>query len=150
MVDDVLLVYAIVASELCSAAFVASRLCSAALGTNSGGCLASEVEELGRLACFKECITDVKIIVSCETQQVDVLKDHNKPSRDGNENDMKDSKLGSAGIVFSLSSVDGILHSKLTITPGLERQAHVAYSVGTIGKNRANDKPQLLWLTKHF
>jgi len=41
MVDDVLLVYAIVASELCSAAFVASRLCSAALGTNSGGCLAS-------------------------------------------------------------------------------------------------------------
>ncbi|KAG5057661.1 hypothetical protein JHK82_012638 [Glycine max] len=144
MVDDVLLVYAIVASELCSAAFVASRLCSAALGTNK------EVEELGRLACFKECITDVKIIVSCETQQVDVLKDHNKPSRDGNENDMKDSKLGSAGIVFSLSSVDGILHSKLTITPGLERQAHVAYSVGTIGKNRANDKPQLLWLTKHF
>ncbi|RZB57031.1 Aluminum-activated malate transporter 14 [Glycine soja] len=42
-----------------------------------------EVEELGRLACFKEYITDDKIIVSCETPQVDVLKDHDKPSRDG-------------------------------------------------------------------
>ncbi|KAG4943434.1 hypothetical protein JHK82_047601 [Glycine max] len=42
-----------------------------------------EVEELGRLACFKEYKTDDKIIVSCETPQVDVLKDHDKPSRDG-------------------------------------------------------------------
>ncbi|KAG5029035.1 hypothetical protein JHK87_012549 [Glycine soja] len=51
MVDDVLLVYAIVASELCSAAFVASRLCSAALGTNSGGCLASTMKLLNPSFC---------------------------------------------------------------------------------------------------